>query len=36
MNNPDSAQFWPYTVKNAVMYFPDGNKQLNFSSINLT
>jgi protein DGCR14 len=25
MNNPDSAQFWPYTVKNAVMYFPDGN-----------
>jgi hypothetical protein len=24
MNNPDNAQFWPYTVKNAVMYFPEG------------
>ncbi|CAF2966651.1 unnamed protein product [Rotaria sp. Silwood2] len=26
MNNPDSSQFWPYTVKNAVMYFPEGAK----------
>ncbi|UJR27508.1 hypothetical protein I4U23_008792 [Adineta vaga] len=25
-NNPDSIQFWPYTVKNAVMYVPDGAK----------
>lgn len=30
MNNPDSAQFWPYTVKNAVMYFPEGNKTIDF------
>lgn len=26
INNPDSVQFWPYTVKNAVMYIPDGAK----------
>ncbi|CAF2066089.1 unnamed protein product [Rotaria magnacalcarata] len=26
MNNPDSSEFWPYTVKNAVMYFPEGAK----------
>ncbi|CAF1242616.1 unnamed protein product [Rotaria sordida] len=25
-NNPDSSEFWPYTVKNAVMYFPEGAK----------
>ena len=30
MNNPDSVEFWPYTVKNAVMYFPDGKNKLYF------
>ncbi|CAF1013078.1 unnamed protein product [Adineta ricciae] len=25
-NNPDAIEFWPYTVKNAVMYVPDGAK----------
>jgi len=23
-NNPDAIEFWPYTVRNAVMYIPDG------------
>ncbi|CAF0919726.1 unnamed protein product [Adineta steineri] len=25
-NNLDAIEFWPYTVKNAVMYFPEGAK----------